>query len=284
MYNIMIIEITFGLVLFTILIIVITGAIVVQDKKAVIVERFGKFYKILKPGIHIILPGIDRPKYVKWTALVEKNNECVEDCYINYQIPTNIMTIDVPSYEVFTKDIYTLEINSTVHYKIVDLQKAVYDVNDLWNLLQSNIQTVLFEITQHYTHSEITQNYREIKKNIQNTLSNIMKNHGVDITSVDIQNILIDERISEINLQKLLQEAENNKLLKECETKCRVKTLESETVKKITETEYYNECHRYKQLLQTGFTFEDIIELEKARTLRLLNSDSKTKKILVNSV
>jgi len=185
------------------------------------------------------------------------------------------MTIDVPSYEVFTKDIYTLEINSTVHYKIVDLQKAVYGVNDLWNLLQSNIQTVLFEITQ---------NYREIKKNIQNTLSNIMKNHGVDITSVDIQNILIDERISEINLQKLLQEAENNKLLKECETKCRVKTLESETVKKITETEYYNECHRYKQLLQTGFTFEDIIELEKARTLRLLNSDSKTKKILVNSV
>lgn len=280
----MIVEITFGFIVFILFMIALTGAIVVQDKKAVIIERFGKFHKILGPGIHITLPIIDRPKYVKWTALVEQNDKYVNDCYINYQIPTNVMTIDVPSYEANTKDTYVLEINSTVHYKIVDLQKAVYNANDLWNLLQSNIQTVLFEITGNYTHSEIIQNYYEIKKSIYDTLSNIMKNYGVDIISVDIQNITIDKRVTEINLQKLLQEAENNKLLKECETKCQAKILESETQKKLAETECHNECYRYQRLIEGGFTLQDIIELEKAKTLKLLNSSSKTKKILVNSI
>lgn len=44
---------------------VIKGVIIVAPQQTVIVERLGKYYKTLNPGINIIVPFIDVPKIIQ---------------------------------------------------------------------------------------------------------------------------------------------------------------------------------------------------------------------------
>lgn len=51
----------FALAFFT-LIIIIKGFRVVNQSEVMVVERLGKFYKLLNPGVHIIIPLVDVPR------------------------------------------------------------------------------------------------------------------------------------------------------------------------------------------------------------------------------
>ena len=42
-----------------------TGILFVPQQEAWVVERMGKFYRILSPGLNFLIPGIDRIKYVQ---------------------------------------------------------------------------------------------------------------------------------------------------------------------------------------------------------------------------
>ena len=50
----------FALAFFT-LIIIIKGFRVVNQSEVMVIERLGKFYKLLNPGVHIIIPLVDVP-------------------------------------------------------------------------------------------------------------------------------------------------------------------------------------------------------------------------------
>ena len=57
--------IVLGVVLFIILIILLSSIKVVHTGEVYVVERLGQFHRILEPGWHFIIPGVDyvRKKY-----------------------------------------------------------------------------------------------------------------------------------------------------------------------------------------------------------------------------
>lgn len=71
----------------------------VPQQEAWVVERMGKFHRILEPGLNILLPIIDRIKYVQ--SLKE-------------------IAIDVPKQSAITVDNVTLSIDGVLYLRILD--------------------------------------------------------------------------------------------------------------------------------------------------------------------
>jgi len=75
----------------------------VPQQTAWVVERMGKFSRILPPGLAILIPFIDRIAYVK--SLKEA-------------------TFDIPSQSAITADNVTLELDGVLYTRVFDAYKA----------------------------------------------------------------------------------------------------------------------------------------------------------------
>uniref|UniRef100_V5H9N5 Putative stomatin-like protein 2 n=1 Tax=Ixodes ricinus TaxID=34613 RepID=V5H9N5_IXORI len=81
----------------------------VPQQEAWVVERMGKFSRILEPGLNLLLPIVDRVRYVQ--SLKE-------------------LAIDVPQQSAITLDNVTLNIDGVLYLKVVDPYRASYGVED----------------------------------------------------------------------------------------------------------------------------------------------------------
>ncbi|CAG8448296.1 6091_t:CDS:10 [Ambispora leptoticha] len=94
----------------------------VPQQEAWIVERFGKFHRLLEPGLAIVIPIVDRIKYVK--SLKE-------------------LCLNIPAQSAITQDNVTLELDGVLYIKVVDPYKASYGVEDAEYAVAQLAQTTM---------------------------------------------------------------------------------------------------------------------------------------------
>lgn len=120
-----------------------------------VVESFGRFKRILGPGIHMLIPIFETPRPFTWVQAVMSTSGHISDrSFSNARIDTRETLFNFSRQEVYTKDTILLDVNSLMYYKIVDVKKAVYEVDDLRGAIVNVAQTQLKEVFGRMTFQE----------------------------------------------------------------------------------------------------------------------------------
>jgi len=144
------------------------GINIVPQGEEWLVERLGKFSRVLKPGLNIIVPYIDA---------------------VRQKITTRDIILDIPQQEVITRDNAVILTNAVAFVRVTKPENALYGVEDFRVAIQQLIMTTLRSILGEMTLDEALSNREHIKTKLKDAIIDDVADWGVTVKSVEIQDI-----------------------------------------------------------------------------------------------
>ena len=192
-------------VLIAIVVLVIVFAkmalVIIPQSETKIIERLGRYYATLKPGINIIIPFIDRAKEI---VVLTRGRYA----YSN-SIDLREQVYDFPSQNVITKDNIQMEINALLYFQIVDPFKAVYEISNLPNAIEKLTQTTLRNIIGELELDQTLTSRDTINSKLRAVLDDATNKWGIKVNRVELQDIQPPQTVLQA-MEKQMQ-AERNK-------------------------------------------------------------------------
>ena len=175
--------------------------VIIPQSETKIIERFGKYYATLKPGINIIIPFIDRAKtivtVVRGRYLYSNTIDLREQVY------------DFDKQNVITKDNIQMQINALLYFQIVDPFKAAYEINNLPNAIEKLTQTTLRNIIGEMELDQTLTSRDTINTKLRSVLDDATNKWGIKVNRVELQDITPPSSVLQA-MEKQMQ-AERNK-------------------------------------------------------------------------
>ena len=180
---------------------------VINESEAALVERLGKYLATLRPGLNFVVPLLDR------VVLRENLRE---------------QTLDIEPKTAITRDNVTLEVDSIVYWRILDLEKTYYAIEDVEFAIQELVTTTLrSEIGKLELQSTFSSRER-INKALLDELDEATEPWGVKVNRVEVQEIKPPPEVVESMQREQAAMIERNAEILKAEGQKKAKILEAE--------------------------------------------------------
>jgi len=151
-----------------VLIYIIPSAIkVVQEYERGVIFRLGRLVGARGPGLFFIVPIIDRM----------------------IKVDLRVVTLDVPSQEVITRDNVTVKVNAVVFFKVVDPSDAIVQVEDFQRATWNISQTTLRNVVGQSELDDLLASREEINQKLQQIIDETTEPWGVKVTIVEVKDV-----------------------------------------------------------------------------------------------
>jgi len=185
-----------GLIIFVFAFVYIASAIrIIRPYEKGVIERLGKYQKTFEPGLHIIIPFLDRV-----TKADMREN-----------------VVDVPPQEVITKDNVVVTVDAVVYYEATDPVKLIYNVANFYlaatKLAQTNLRNVIGEMQL----DESLTSREKINAALRQILDDATDKWGVRIVRVELQRIEPPKDVTEAMHRQMKAERTRRALILEAD-------------------------------------------------------------------
>lgn len=140
---------------------------ILREYERGVVFRLGRVIPVKGPGLVIIWPIIDK--------LV--------------RVSLRIVTMDVPSQDVITKDNISVKVNAVVYFRVMEPIKAITEVEDFYFATSQIAQTTLRSILGQSQLDELLSNREQVNAELQKVIDFQTAPWGIKVTAVEVKNV-----------------------------------------------------------------------------------------------
>ncbi len=207
------------------------GIKIVSQSDIMIIERLGKFHKILDGGFHLIIPFIDQIRAV---------------------ITVREQLVDILKQQVITKDNVNISVDGIVFLKVTDGKMALYNVDSYKKAIANLAMTTLRGEIGAMNLDDTLSSRDRLNSALQVALGDAASNWGVKIMRVEISEISVPAGIeAAMNMQmkaerekraiELKAQAEKEALIRNAEALKQEKVLQAEAIERMADAKKYEQ-------------------------------------------
>jgi regulator of protease activity HflC (stomatin/prohibitin superfamily) len=162
----------FFLIIF--LVILAASAIkILREYERGVIFRLGRLIGAKGPGIIFIIPGVDKL----------------------LRISLRLVTMDVPSQDVITRDNVSIKVNAVVYFRVIDPNKAVVEVENYLYATSQLAQTTLRSVVGQVELDELLAHRDKINMQLQDILDKHTDPWGIKVSLVETKQVDLPEEM-----------------------------------------------------------------------------------------
>ncbi len=171
-----------GLVLVLVIVLLYNTIKILKEYERGVIFFLGRFQIVKGPGLIILIPGLQRMT----------------------KVDLRVIVLDVPTQDVISRDNVSVKVNAVVYFRIVDPEKAIIRVANVFEATSQLSQTTLRSVLGQHELDDMLAEREKLNADIQSILDQRTDNWGIKVANVEIKHVDLDESM----IRAIAQQAE----------------------------------------------------------------------------
>ena len=154
-----------------VLVLIVASVRILSEYERGVIFLLGRFWKVKGPGLIIVIPLVQRM----------------------VRVDLRVIVMDVPTQDVISRDNVSVKVNAVVYFRIVDPERAIIQVANVFEATSQLAQTTLRSVLGQHELDEMLSERDKLNHDIQLILDQHTDAWGIKVSNVEIKHVDLDE-------------------------------------------------------------------------------------------